>query len=153
MQHLSLRCGEGVCICWRWGLEGRLRAYGFPHSDDPEGQARDDAALARQRERTTYAFTGAWPLPEAAAALPPETLRSLQEQALAAARADWAGRDDTRWATRIVSLSTSGGRVSAKVEVWEGDTDLRTAYVDHPPRPPRRRPSCTCDAPSARECP
>lgn len=141
MRHLFYKCGDGVCHCWRWGIEGRLRAMGFPHSEDPEAQARDDAALARRRESTTYAFTGSWVLREEAAALAPEVLQSLQEQALAQARNDWASRDPSGWVTRIVSVSTSEGRVSAKVEVWDGDTEIRTAWVDHPPRPPRRRPS------------
>ncbi|MDC0667370.1 hypothetical protein [Nannocystis radixulma] len=141
MRHLFSKCGDGVCYCWQWGIEGRLKAIGFPHSDDPESQARDDAALARQRESIIYAFTGSWRLSEEAAALPPEVLRSLQEQALAKARMDWPSREPSQWTTRIVSVSTSRERVSATVEVWDGDQEIRTAYVDHPPRPPRRRPS------------
>lgn len=29
MNHLG-PCGDGRCVCWRWGLDARLEAAGFP---------------------------------------------------------------------------------------------------------------------------
>ncbi|MCY0992085.1 hypothetical protein OV203_33410 [Nannocystis sp. ILAH1] len=140
MRHLY-KCSDGVCHCFQWGLDARLNALGFPRSDDPEGEARDEVARARQREELIYLFSGRWELREEAAALPQEVLQSLQEQALKNTQTYWPSLDPAALATRILSVSTIEGRVSAVVEVWDGERQLHKTYLDVPPRPPRRRPS------------
>ncbi|WAS94855.1 hypothetical protein [Nannocystis punicea] len=140
MRHLY-KCGDGVCYCFQWGLDARLNALGFPRSDEPESEARDDVARARHREEFIYLFSGRWELREEAAALPQGALESLQEQALKDTQKYWSSLDPATWATRILSVSTVKGRLSAVVEVWDGERQLHKAYVDFPPRPPRRRPS------------
>ena len=95
MRHLG-KCGNGACECWRWSLDARLAAAGFPRPVIYVAAEDEETAheAAEQGHDMVYILDGiAYPLPlEVYGRIPHEVTVARWERIDLSAVCPWPGR-------------------------------------------------------------